>query len=448
MNNFRRFLIVSVLIVFSSFPVFSNGENEVTDSVVTEAAEWVDYVSLLKLDMNSETVKCEVKVKNYVDGDTTHFYISEEIVPNGVLKARYLAVNTPESTGKIEEYGKKASNFTKDKLSRASSIIVESDNEIMNLDSTGSRYLVWVWYRNSEDEDYRNLNLEILQNGLAIASSAANNRYGSFCTSAISQARNNKLNVYSGEKDPDFWYGDSVELTLKELRSNIENYNGVKVAFEGVITAYYNNGIYVEDYDGETDMYNGIYVYIGFGLSGSGQALLDVGNRVRLVGIVSYYETGDSWQVAGLQYKATMPDNPDNIRLISSGNSASYQNVPASYFNGKTVEIEADDGNIVLYDWAEMALGTSVEVDNLQVVSIYTTDDEASSSYGAMTMNCVAEDGSEVQIRTGVLTNSKRKVVTQEAYEGKNISVKGWVDKYEGNYQIKVLMEKQLVINE
>ena len=35
---------------------------------------------------------------------------------NGVLKARYIAINTPESTGSIEPWGKKAANFTKTKL--------------------------------------------------------------------------------------------------------------------------------------------------------------------------------------------------------------------------------------------------------------------------------------------------------------------------------------------
>jgi endonuclease YncB( thermonuclease family) len=140
--------------------------------------EVVDYVSQLKLNMSSETLKQKVTVKTFVDGDTTHFYVPESVMETGVLKARYLAVNTPESTGKIEEYGKKASEFTKEKLSSATSIIIESDDGNWNADSTGGRYLVWVWYRTSETEDYRNLNLEILQNGLAIASSSANNRYG------------------------------------------------------------------------------------------------------------------------------------------------------------------------------------------------------------------------------------------------------------------------------
>ena len=106
--------------------------------------EHIDYAASVTLDMSSETVKQEVTVKAYVDGDTTHFHIPESVIEGGVLKARYLAVNTPESTGKIEEWGKAASNYTKEKLQSAASILIESDDSKWNLDSTGGRYLVWV----------------------------------------------------------------------------------------------------------------------------------------------------------------------------------------------------------------------------------------------------------------------------------------------------------------
>ena len=129
-----------------------------------------DFASSVKLDESSNTKKVTVTVKNFVDGDTTHFNVPDSLgMPANTLKARYLAVNTPESTGKIEEYGKKASEFTKSKLSSAVSIVVESDDDSWNLDSTGSRYMVWIWYKTAEDTEYRNLNIEILQNGLAIA---------------------------------------------------------------------------------------------------------------------------------------------------------------------------------------------------------------------------------------------------------------------------------------
>ena len=183
--------------------------------------EHKDYVASLQFNPSSQSVKQEVTVKAFIDGDTVHFYVPDSVNSSGVLKARFLAVNTPESTGKIEEYGKKASAFTREKLSAATSIIIESEDSVWNPDSTGDRYLVWVWYKTADSEEYRNLNLEILQNGLAIANSTANNRYGDICMAALNQAKNEKLNIYSGQRDPDFYYGDAVELTLMELKTNI-----------------------------------------------------------------------------------------------------------------------------------------------------------------------------------------------------------------------------------
>ena len=60
--------------------------------------EVVDYASQVELNMSSNSAKVEATVKTYVDGDTTHFYVSSDLVEGGVLKARYLAINTPEST--------------------------------------------------------------------------------------------------------------------------------------------------------------------------------------------------------------------------------------------------------------------------------------------------------------------------------------------------------------
>ena len=119
------------------------GEN--SSNAVAQPTEVKDYVADLRLVMDSDTMKQEVTVKTFVDGDTTHFYVPESVMEGGVLKARYLAINTPESTGRVEEYGKKASNFTRERLSKATSIIIESDDDKWNRDSTGSRYLFWVW---------------------------------------------------------------------------------------------------------------------------------------------------------------------------------------------------------------------------------------------------------------------------------------------------------------
>ena len=175
MNKFHTYFLI--LLVFALMLGACGNAGPVQPETTQPApAEWVDYVASLKLDMSSASVKEEVTIKTYVDGDTAHFYVSTSIHESGVLKGRFLGINTPESTGKIEEYGKAASRFTREKLEAATSIIIESETDKWNIDSTGDRYLVWVWYKTASDTEYRNLNLEILQNGFAIANSTASNR--------------------------------------------------------------------------------------------------------------------------------------------------------------------------------------------------------------------------------------------------------------------------------
>ena len=408
----------------------------------------VDYVSQVKLDMNSETLKQEVTVKAYIDGDTTHFYVPTSVNQTGVLKARYLAVNTPESTGKIEEWGKKASNFTKTKLKAAESIIVESDDGKWNVDSTGDRYLVWVWYKEAGADEYKNLNLELLQEGLAIASNSAQNRYGTYCMSAIDQARAKKLHVHSSENDPDFFYGEAIELTLSELRANIESYERQKVAFNGVVTEKYNNGVYVETFDEDAGMYVGMYVYYGFNLSGAGIKILSVGNEVRIVGTVSYYETGESWQVSGLSYRARVPDDPDNIQKLSEGNEVAYPLTTAEQFTSKVQREVIEDGEEVIkeFSYAELCLGTSISMNGLKVVGAYTTDDEESSSNGAITLTCKIGDIT-IDVRTVVLRDADDNIVTEDFFLGKTIDVKGIIDEFKGGSQIKVFSLEDIVIH-
>ena len=408
-------------------------------------AEPPDYAVAVMPDASGSTLKQEVTVKTYIDGDTTHFNVPESIAAGGVLKARYLAVNTPESTGKIEEYGKAASRFTKEKLSGASSIMIESDDGSWNLDSTGGRYLVWVWYRPEGSDTYRNLNIELLQNGLAIASSSANNRYGDTCMAAIAQAKREKLGVHSGKKDPDFYYGDAVELTLRELRCNLAKYNGSKVAFEGVITKNSNSGVYIENYDAETDRYYGIYIYYGYGLTGEGLDILSVGNRARIVGSVQFYEAGGTYQISGLTYRAMKPDDPNNIKKLGDGAAGADRKIaPAAFAAGKLTLADAD-GNATEFMSAALMMDTTVTAEDLKVTKIYTTTSDSSSQKGAMTMSCTAPDGTEITVRTAVLTDGNGKTVTADVYDGKTITVKGIVDLYDGSYQIRVFSANDIV---
>ena len=446
MRALRSILAFSLVLCLILGTLAGCGENpQPTEPSGSTNVEGVDYAGQLKLDMNSSTLKLEVTVKTYVDGDTVHFYVPTTVMPSGVLKGRFLAINTPESTGKIEEYGKAASNFTKQTLQNAVSIILESDTSEWNADSTGDRYLVWVWYKTAEMEDYRNLNIEILQNGLAIASNSGGNIYGDIALAAIAQAKAQKLHVHSGQKDPDFFYGEAVELDLKELRSNVEEYNGIKVAFTGVVTVNSNSSVYVETYDSETDMYYGMSVYYGYGLSGDGLKILDVGNEVRIVGTVQYYETGGTWQVSGLTYRAMKPNDPNNIQKLSEGHAPSYVLTDPARFVSGTVDVVVDE-TVTTLPYAKLAMSTSVRMENLYVKDVYTTDNEESSSNGAMTLTCEV-NGVTVYIRTVVLLDANGQLVTEDAYLGKTIDVRGVVDYFDGDYQIKVFSCNDITIH-
>ena len=105
MNNFKKLTALFLALILAAGVLAGCGKGQETTGPAgtkpTEQLQIVDYVAQTKLDMSSSTLKQEVTVKNYIDGDTTHFNVPTSISEDGVLKARYLCVNTPESTGKI-----------------------------------------------------------------------------------------------------------------------------------------------------------------------------------------------------------------------------------------------------------------------------------------------------------------------------------------------------------
>ena len=430
------------------------GGSEDKPSSETQIEE-VDYAGTVVLDPAADSKTAEVEVKTYIDGDTTHFWVPEtteaEIGAN-FLKARYVGVNTPESTGKIEKWGKKASDFTRGKLENATSIILESDGSDWEVDSTGERYLVWVWYKSEGADTYRNLNLELLQNGLAGGSGTVDCRYSTECTKAIYQATVLKLHKYSNEVDPDFYESDEYPtIDLKEFRLNIDEYINKPIAFNGYISFYSNNGVYVEKYDAETDMYFGIYVYVGYDYNSDTklQSILTVGNYVRIAGKCTYSENW-GYQVSDVKYRRAVPNDPANVQKLEipaedEGRYPAY-NTEMTYDKlfGK-VNIEVNE-KVQSFIYGDIALGTSLSMNNLTVVDVYTTDSDTKSD-GAMTLTCETADGKEVTVRT-IALKENGVLVTEDRYFGKNINVKGILDLFNGNYQIKVFSSKDITINE
>lgn len=395
---------------------------------LAEEAAYTDYAASVRPDRTGAAARQEVTVKAFVDGDTTHFLVPESVAAGGVLKARYLAVNTPESTGRIEEYGKKAAAFVRERLSAASSILIESDTETWNLDSTGERYLVWVWYKPEAAAPYRNLNIELLQNGLAVAYSAGSTRYGAACTAALSQAKNQKLNLFSGQKDPDFYYGDAVELTLRELRCHPQQYEGMKVAFHGTVILNSANSVYLEAYDEETDLYFGMSAYYGFSLSGAGLDILSVGNEVRIVGSFQYYEGGGIWQATDLKYRMMKPDDPGNIQKLGEGRVPAYTLIRAAQLQERRTIPGAEGQPAEEYSFAALALSTSVSLEDLRVQSAEETD-------RGVSLLCVQE-GAPIRVCLALTAAEGARPAAE--YVNQLIDVKGLLEQNGEEYQIRV----------
>lgn len=98
--------------------------------------------------------KIEVTLNKCVDGDTAWFNLNNEII-----KVRFLAIDTPESTNKIEPYGKEASAYTCTMLKGANKIELEYD-EFANKDKY-NRTLAWVFVDDNLLQDL------IIKKGLA-----------------------------------------------------------------------------------------------------------------------------------------------------------------------------------------------------------------------------------------------------------------------------------------
>ena len=99
------------------------------------------------------------------------------------------------------------------------------------------------------------------------------------------------------------------------------------------------------------------------------------------------------------------------------------------------------------FPYAQLAMNTSVEMQGLTVTNVYTTTNEDSSNNGAMTLTCTV-NGVTVSVRTAVLRDENGEIITADAYMGKTIDVKGIVDFFNGNYQIKVFSASGITVHD
>lgn len=286
-------------------PESSTSETESESSSTSEGISTVDYVHdgtvSLGLDYHGKTFANDgieqVNVRKsgdayigFIDGDTAHFTPKSG---GELIKARFYGIDTPESTGKVQPWGKEASNYTKEKLKEADengTIVLSSPQETYGIpspDSTGTRYVSLVWInptvKNAPIESLYLLNLMIVQDGYSWVKNVDDiPSYRDTFYAAQDQARALGLNLFSGTIPDTFNNGGYEETSIGDLRDefvecikdpNHKNaYDNRRVRIYGTVAGFSNKILYLQDYikeyneDGtETGEghYAGINIFVG-----------------------------------------------------------------------------------------------------------------------------------------------------------------------------------------
>ncbi len=145
------------------------------------------FILFFCINVNAKEI---VTLNKCVDGDTAWFNINGE-----KIKARFLAIDTPESTNKIEPYGKEASEFTCNLLKNAKKIEIEYDENSDKFDKY-DRHLVWVFV---DDELLQN---SIVKEGYAdVKYLYGDYKYTDILKKSLIEAKANNLNMWKSEKN-------------------------------------------------------------------------------------------------------------------------------------------------------------------------------------------------------------------------------------------------------
>lgn len=284
----KKIVLTALSILFASVTLASCGGGS-----AQEETELIDYVHTseevrLRLDYKDRNFLTdgigEVTLSMAIDGDTAHFKPKNGST-HDLIKSRFYGVDTPESTGKVENWGATASNFTKTKLKEAKTIVITSTslNEYVapETDSTGSRYLSMIWISNEENANYKDLvllNLWLVQEGLSYVKGLQKfPEFSETFLAAESQARDNKLCLFSDEKEEGFNDGDYETTSLLDLKNevvlslkdptHVNKYNNQRVRVRGTVAGYSGNMLYLQypflnEETGETE-YAGVNIFCG-----------------------------------------------------------------------------------------------------------------------------------------------------------------------------------------
>lgn len=347
----------------------------------------------------------QVKLKSKIDGDTAHFTAVND--SSTTLKARFYGIDTPESTGSIQPWGKPASNFTGSMLQKANDngTIVLSANQyvdgVPSYDSTGSRYISVIWINldtpNADYSDLFCLNLYIVQEGYSYVKSLSEMpTYVDTFQKAEAQAKSFKLHLFSDCDDPLYNYGSYEDVSLLALKNEVvatlkdpnhENaYSNAKVRVQGTVAGFSNHTLYLTDwcyYDGYTKddkvepgvtgEYAGINIYTG--MSTIPSKFTTKNAYIQVSGTAAVSENF-GFQISGCTFPKVSYDENDAKVILTASNNVDEHKLHT--FEYTSSELNAIVDNIS--DTEKMnteSLYCSVKVTTpVEIVGGYTSDDE------------------------------------------------------------------------
>lgn len=375
-----------LLLLLLIFPLLAScNDDEPVDVEVTYeySNEWSQGLELTRDYVNKSFIFdgiSEATLISCADGDTATFSMDGQS-----FRIRFQGIDTPETSSKLDAWGKPASDYTCEALTNASVIVVESNEATAKMDSTGSRYLGLIWVDGSL------LNLELVEHGYSKPTGTSALIYKDEFVAAGTNARLAGLKVW-GELDPTYDYSEGELISLETLYTNYEDYQYEKFQIQGVVTAVYKHGAYIED-----DGY-GFYLYYGY------NSVLGIssGNEILITNaIISFYN--GSPQIINITSESTVVVTENNeldatltevsllsevnlnkfveledLTYVSHNNSDSGVDITFADENGDTVVVRIDGESPVEntdgYYIRDGAFFSGMTIDVTGVLTIYNSE--------------------------------------------------------------------------
>ena len=423
------------------FVKWSTDFSVVNEDLTVKAIYLGTYVTTtLKMDFNFSGKEFkkdgigEVELNRVVDGDTISVKSGGDYE---AITIRFLGIDTPESTGQIEPWGKASSAYAKEVLYSAYSIVLEAEGD-ERMDSNGKRWLAWVWYKPTADSEYKLFNLEEVELAYAKYSQKVSSKYHTVMKEANDNAKLSERRVW-GEKDPNFNYQkETIETTLLDLWYNHESFQSGTYFYVTVrVVRTVGNNMYLEDAEEQTiELEDGTIItgkgsfYAFYGYSANYYRLYNIGDVFKMRCQLEWDSDYGS-QLTGLS-KTTTAKEEDNA-------APEIMTLDANNLGYSLREVKDDQGNLVntmVSDLAEYFCKV-VTITNLKCESVKvkgTGDDQ----YYTAVMTNAAGVKFDVYFSNNLITKWN---VNEVLKVGSTYSITGGIAYYQyanGYYQISV----------